>query len=140
MLRLPRVSRVIWAELFQVLNVRSQCRWPMQVYLPDIFDRWISYIVNQRTDKLLLPHNLYSGAKHIPLSLQRPFHFIVLLAPFFIPTRQILLLVYNEQSIIDCCKQAIKQLLHPTTNLPSTFSDFIKTSQFHLNKSNFSSS
>ena len=24
---------------------------------------------------LLLPHNLYSGAKHIPLSSQRPFHF-----------------------------------------------------------------
>ena len=24
---------------------------------------------------LLLPHNLYSGVKHIPLSSQRPFHF-----------------------------------------------------------------
>ena len=32
-------------------------------------------IVNWRINKLLLPHNLYSGAKHIPLSSQRPFHF-----------------------------------------------------------------
>ena len=30
----------------------------------------------------------YSGAKHIPLSSQRLFTFIVLLAPFFIPMRQ----------------------------------------------------
>ena len=32
--------------------------------------------VNWRINKLLLPHNLYSGAKHIPLFSQRPFHFI----------------------------------------------------------------
>ena len=32
------------------------------------------YIVNQRINKLLLQHNLFSGATHIPLSSQRPFH------------------------------------------------------------------
>ena len=33
------------------------------------------------TNMLFLTHNLYSGAKHIPLSSQRPFHLIALLAP-----------------------------------------------------------
>ena len=33
------------------------------------------YIVNWRINKLRLPHSLYSGTKHIPLSSQRPFHF-----------------------------------------------------------------
>ena len=40
---------------------------------------YTDYIVNQRVNKLLLPQNLYSGAKHIPLFLQRPFHFRVCL-------------------------------------------------------------
>ena len=33
------------------------------------------YIVNWSMNKLLLSHNPYSGAKHIPLSSQMPFHF-----------------------------------------------------------------
>ena len=37
--------------------------------------------VNWMINKLLLPHDLYSGAKHIPLSSQRPSQLIVLLAP-----------------------------------------------------------
>ena len=42
-----------------------------------------TYLTNSRINKLLLPCNLYSGAKHISLSSQRPCHFFVLLAPFF---------------------------------------------------------
>ena len=45
-------------------------------------------IVNWRINKLLLPHNLYSGAKHIPLSSQRPFHFHCSIGALFIVTRQ----------------------------------------------------
>ena len=38
------------------------------------------YMVNFGINKFLLPHNIYSGAKHIPLFSQRPFHLFVLLA------------------------------------------------------------
>ena len=40
-----------------------------------------TFTVNWRINKLLLPHNLYFGAKHIPLLSQKVF---VLLAPIFI--------------------------------------------------------
>ena len=33
------------------------------------------HIVSWRINKLLLPHNLYSGVRHIPLLSQRPFLF-----------------------------------------------------------------
>ena len=42
------------------------------------------YKVNWRINSLLLPHNLYSGTKHIPLFSQRPFHFLYSLVPFSI--------------------------------------------------------
>ena len=38
--------------------------------------------------KVALPHNLYSGAKHIPLFSQWPFHLIVLIGALFNVTRQ----------------------------------------------------
>ena len=41
-----------------------------------------AFTVNWRINKSLLPHNLYSTTKHIPLTLQRPFHFIVNWCPF----------------------------------------------------------
>ena len=37
------------------------------------FLNWIE--LNWKINKLLLPHNLYSGAKHIPLFHKRPLHF-----------------------------------------------------------------
>ena len=36
-----------------------------------------TYIVNWRINKLLLPHNLYSSAKHIPLLSQKAFVLLV---------------------------------------------------------------
>ena len=36
---------------------------------------------------MLLPHNLYSGAKHIPLFSQRPFHFHSSVGTLFIATK-----------------------------------------------------
>ena len=36
-------------------------------------------------NKLFLPHNLYSGAKHIPLFSQRPFHLRVCLIVVYCP-------------------------------------------------------
>ena len=39
-------------------------------------------------NKLLLPHYLYSNAKHIPLFSQRPFHFHCSIGALFILTRQ----------------------------------------------------
>ena len=69
----------------------DQTNWPIyyllvQSFRPYWFIFWsIQYcrlkciyrchIVNWRINKLLLPHNLYSAAKHFPLSSQRPFHF-----------------------------------------------------------------
>ena len=50
---------------------------------------YICYIVDWRIKNLLLPHNLYSGAKHIPLSSQRPFSLSLLIGRLFIPTREV---------------------------------------------------
>ena len=47
------------------------------------------YIVNWRISKLFLPDNLYSGAKHIFLSSQKPSRFHCSIGALFIPTRQI---------------------------------------------------
>ena len=45
--------------------------------------------MNWRINKLLLPHNPYFGAKHIPLFSQRPFHFPYPIGTLFIVTRQL---------------------------------------------------
>ena len=58
------------------------------LFLTEVYNAIGSYIVNWRFNKLLLLHNLYSGAKHIPLFSQRPFHQIVLIVALFIVTRQ----------------------------------------------------
>ena len=41
MLWLPRVSRVIWAMLFQVANLRSWCSWPKLLWSLKRFEDWI---------------------------------------------------------------------------------------------------
>ena len=46
---------------------------------------------NWRINKLLLPHNHYSGAKHITLFSQRPFHYIVLTGALFCDQTNIVL-------------------------------------------------
>ena len=51
-------------------------------------------IVNWRIKKFLLPHNLYSGPKHIPLFSQRPFHFQCSIDTLFIVAR------HTQHSII----------------------------------------
>ena len=59
--------------------------------------------------KLHLPHNIYSGAKHIPLSLQRPFHLIVLSAPIsFQPDKYKSMIRHEKETksrlFLDCSK------------------------------------
>ena len=44
--------------------------------------------LNWRINKLLLPHNLYSGTNNIPLFSQRPFHFIVLVGTLLLQPKK----------------------------------------------------
>ena len=76
-------------------------------------------LTDWRINKLLLPHNLnlFSGAKHILLSSQRPFHFLCSIGALFFLTRQIQcycsLLGLNALIAFILCKESKRRSLSP---------------------------
>ena len=73
---------------------------------------------------MLLPHNLNSGAKHFPLSSQRPFHINCSVGAFFILTRQI---QYLDQSYKFECPDNKSNKLMDFLSLLCTFTYLVLT-------------
>ena len=70
------------------------------VLTEDIRDIFMIRLNSELEDQqLLLPHYLYSGAKHIAFSAHRPFHFFSSIGALFVVTRQTQNLCSLEQRL-----------------------------------------